>query len=208
MEPKRLKSIDIFHGLCMTWMILGHLFDWWLKSEYSWVKSITSMILDPIGASGFLFISGISITLSYRNKNIKANTTEDYDPRMIRNSYLLRAFFIFFIAIVYNISISLSLNDLIWIWTWFVLLTAAISLFITWPLLKTSRIFRILFGLFVLILNQIILSILLHYESDSNLFGLLFHILYHDIHQDPILIFFPFFLFGTVVGDTLFNTLL
>ncbi len=207
MKPERLKSIDIFRGLCMAWMILSHLIDWWLISEYSWVKSFTSMILDPIGASGFLFISGVSITLSYRNKKNNTNKSEDYNPRMIRNAYLLRAFFIFVIAIIYNISISLSLNDLTWIWTWFVLLTAAISLFITLPLLKTSRIFRIIFGLIFLILNQIIVSILLPYEGESNLVGLLFHILYHDIHQDPILIFFPFFLFGTVIGDTLFNAL-
>lgn len=207
MELKRVKSIDVFRGLCMTWMILAHLIDWWLRSEYSWVKSISSIILDPIGASGFLFISGVSITLSYRNRKIKSNKSVDYNPRMIRNSYMFRAFFILIIALIYNISVSLSINDLTWIWTWFVLLTAAMSLFITWPLLKTSRFFRILFGLIILILNQILVSILLPYEGDSNLFGLLFHILYHDIHQDPILTFLPFFLFGTVFGDTLFNTI-
>lgn len=56
-------------------------------------------------------------------------------------------------------------------------------------------------------INVIILSILLPYEGDSNLFGLFFHILYHNINQDPILNFFPFFLFGTIIGDTLFHTL-
>ncbi|MFW9987879.1 MAG: acyltransferase family protein [Candidatus Odinarchaeota archaeon] len=204
---RRLKSVDIFRGLCMAWMILTHLIDWWLRSEYSWLNSLTKMILDPIGASGFLFISGISITLSYRNKTIKANKFEDYNPRIIRNSYLLRAFFIFVIAIIYNTSISLTLNNLIWIWTWFVLLTTAVSLFITWPLLRTSRFCRIIIGLYVLILNQLLVSVLLQYEGETNMYGLIFYFLYHDIHQDPILTFFPFFLFGTAVGDTLFNAL-
>ncbi len=204
---KRLKSIDIFRGLCMAWMILTHLIEWWLRSEYSWLNSLTKMILDPIGVSGFLFVSGISITLSFRNRTIKVNQFGDYNPRIVRNSYLLRAFFIFVIAIIYNISISLSLNNLTWIWTWFVLLTTAVSLFITWPLLKTSRIFRVVIGLFVLILNQILVSVLLQYEGETNIYGLIFYFLYHNIHQDPILTFFPFFLFGTVVGDTLFNAL-
>jgi len=190
----------------MSWMILAHLIDWWLKSEFSWLQSLTSKILDPIGASGFLFISGLSITLSYRNKTIKTSITRDFNTRIVRNSYLLRAFFIFIIAMIYNIIISLSLKDLSWIWTWYVLLTAAISLFMTWPLLKTPRFFRILLGIIILILNEILLSILLPYDGDSNLFGLFFHILYHNIYQDPILTFFPFFLFGTVIGDTIFRT--
>ncbi|MFX1364359.1 MAG: heparan-alpha-glucosaminide N-acetyltransferase domain-containing protein [Promethearchaeota archaeon] len=202
---KRLKSIDIFRGLCMAWMILTHLIDWWLKNDYSSINSFTKMIFDPIGASGFLFISGISITLSYRNKIIETSKFNQLNPSIIRNTYILRAFFIFAIAIIYNILISLSLNDLTWIWTWYVLLTTAVSLIITLPLLKTSRIFRISFGFIVMILNQILVSLLLEYEGEANLYGLIFHILYHDIHQDPILTFYPFFLFGTVVGDTIFN---
>ena len=65
---ERLKSIDIFRGLCMGWMFLGHLIDWWIKPEFNWLESLTFSIFDPIGASGFLFISGVSIALSYRNR--------------------------------------------------------------------------------------------------------------------------------------------
>jgi len=59
----------------MAWMILGHLIDWWLRIEFSWLQKLTSEILDPIGTSGFLFISGVSITLSYRNRTVKASIT-------------------------------------------------------------------------------------------------------------------------------------
>ena len=68
MITERLKSVDIFRGLCMSWMILGHLFDWWIQPDYSWARMIMTIILEPIGASGFLFISGISITISYRRR--------------------------------------------------------------------------------------------------------------------------------------------
>ena len=43
----RIKSIDIFRGICMSQMILGHLFDWWLKAEQSWIRNIMTMIFIP-----------------------------------------------------------------------------------------------------------------------------------------------------------------
>ncbi|MHA2009421.1 MAG: acyltransferase family protein [Promethearchaeota archaeon] len=204
MKSQRLKSIDIFRGLCMAWMVLAHLIDWWLKPEYDWLHSITVKILDPIGASGFLFISGVSIALSFRSRLERTKSNEQYNQRIIRNSYLLRASFIFIIALSYNSSIALVLNDPSMIWTWFVLLTAAISLFLAWPLLKTTKFLRICIAISLIIGQQFIVSWLLPFQGDSNIFGFLFHFLYNIIHQDPILVFFPFFLVGTVIGDVIF----
>jgi len=207
MKSQRLKSVDIFRGLCMAWMVLNHLIDWWIKSEYDWLHSRAIMIIDPIGASGFLFISGISIALSYRTRLNKVRVSKDYTYRMVRNSYLFRAFFIFILAIVYNIPTAIALKDPSMIWTWFVLLTAAVSLFLAWPLLKTSKLFRISIAIAIIILHFFIVSWLLPFQDNSNIFGLLFHILYNNIHQDPILIFFPFFLIGTVIGDIIYEVI-
>lgn len=205
MESQRLTSIDIFRGLCMAWMVLAHLVDWWLKPEYAWFHSLTVRILDPIGASGFLFISGVSIALSFRTRLRKAKSREDYNHRINRNSYLLRALFIFIIAISYNSSIAFVLNDPSMIWTWFVLLTAAVSLFLAWPLLRTTKFLRICIAISLIIGQQFIVSWLLPFQGNSNIFGFLFHMLYNIIHQDPILVFFPFFLIGTVIGDIIFS---
>jgi hypothetical protein len=206
MKVQRLKSIDVFRGLCMIWIVLTHLIDWWLKSEFVWLHRITVMLFDSLGASGLLFISGVSIALSYRNKLKKVNTSEDYSLRTVRNSYLLRALLIFIIALFYNIFIAISLMDPKWIWTWFVLLTAAVSLFIAWPLLKTSKLFRVILGCVLWITNPAIVNILLPYEGTLSFYGTLFHIFYSGIHLVPILVFFPFFLFGTVIGEVLFET--
>ena len=205
MKLQRLKSIDIFRGICMFWMILAHLIDWWLRSEYYWLHSVTVMIFDPFGASGFLFVSGVSIALSYRNKLRKVKSDEDFTLRTVRNTYLIRALIILIIALIYNSFIALSLMDPSWIWTWFVLLTAAISLFIAWPLLKTSRLLRIFIGCCFWIANPFIISILLPFEGTLSLNGILYHIFYNGIGQVPFIVFFPFFLFGTVIGDTLFD---
>ncbi|MFX1329465.1 MAG: heparan-alpha-glucosaminide N-acetyltransferase domain-containing protein [Promethearchaeota archaeon] len=206
MKNQRLKSIDIFRGLCMSWMVLNHVIAWWVKNEFNFIHGITVKIIDPIGASGFLFIAGISVMLSHRRNLIKAKISEEYNSRMIKNAYFFRAFFIFIIAIFYNIPTAIALFNPSYIWTWFVLLTAAVSLFITWPLLRTSKSFRIFFGIGIIILHEFLVVILTPFKGDMNILGIIYHFIYHDINQDPILVFFPFFLFGTVIGDLLFDS--
>ncbi|MFX1278333.1 MAG: acyltransferase family protein [Promethearchaeota archaeon] len=205
MDVQRLKSIDIFRGLCMAWMVLTHIIDWWLRPEFSWLHSIGIMIVDSIGASGFLFVSGVSIALSYRKRLNRARNSENYNYRMARNSYLLRAFFILIVALIYNIPTAIAFKDLRMIWIWFVLLTAAISLFLAWPLLKTLKWIRITIAILVIALNLFLVPTLVPFQGQSNFFGLLFHVFYNGLNQDPILIFFPFFLIGTVIGDIIYE---
>ena len=71
----------------MVWMISTHLFDWWLRSDFYWFQDIMVMIFDPFGASGFLFISGVSIALSYRNNLQKVRDDEDFTVRTVRINY-------------------------------------------------------------------------------------------------------------------------
>jgi len=172
----------------MSWMFLGHLIEWWIKPEYIWLRTFTFFIFDPIGASGFLFISGVSITLSYRNRLSRVEEVKDLSYSRIKMSYYLRAFFLLAIAIIYNIAIAFTINQLSWIWTWFILMTAAFSLLIVWPLF-----------------NQYLYLLLSPYQNQLNLQGIFYHIFYNDYSQDPLLNFFSFFLFGTVVGDILNN---
>jgi hypothetical protein len=80
-------------------------------------------------------------------------------------------------------------------------MTAAFSLLIGWPLLKISKKSRILIGFFFWLISQFLFIILAPFQNQENLQGVLYHILYNDITQDPLILFFPFFLFGTVVGD-------
>ena len=189
----------------MSWMFLGHLIEWWIRSEYLWLRTFTFFIFDPIGASGFLFISGVSITLSYRNRLSKVEGVKDQSYSRIKTSYFLRALFLLIIAMVYNTAIALTLGWLSWIWTWFVLMTAAFSLFIMWPLFKFSKITRILIGVVIWFISQYLYVLLFPYKDELNLQGIFYHIFYNDYSQDPLFTFFSFFLFGTVVGDIIYD---
>ena len=189
----------------MGWMFLGHLLEWWIRPEYAYVTNFAHVILDSVGASGFIFISGVSIALSYQNRIYKIEVLKEFTKSRVRNSYLLRALFLLFIALIYNLSIALTINDLSYIWSWFVLLTASISLLIAWPLLKLPKYIRIGIGVSIWILNQFLFGFLVTYNGQVNIFGFFFNLFYNKPHLDPILTFFPFFLFGTVIGDLISN---
>ena len=108
-------------------------------------------------------------------------------------------------ALIYNFAIGLAINDITYIWAWNVLQTIAISLILAWPLLKTSKILRIIIAAVLLIVNEILLAFLLPYQGEANFYGVLFHILYNPLDQYALLSFFNALLLGTVIGDVLFD---
>ncbi|MBD3255898.1 MAG: DUF1624 domain-containing protein [Candidatus Lokiarchaeota archaeon] len=200
---KRIKSIDIFRGSSMLWMFLAHLQAWWIRDEDRAYYLLTFAIFDVIGAAGFIFIAGVSTAISYQNRLKKYENKEPPKSKIIRNEYVFRAFFILIIALIYNSMTAIGLQDPLRIWTWFVLLTIAISLFLCWPLLKLRKEIRILIGFGIWILHRILVSFLEPYEDVYSYYGILYFILYHTPDLNPILAFFPFLVFGTVVGETI-----
>ncbi|MFW9936009.1 MAG: acyltransferase family protein [Candidatus Thorarchaeota archaeon] len=201
---KRYRSVDSLRGLCMFIMVYGHLFDWWLNLKNHWLFSdFLKPFLGPIGATGFIFISGVSAGLSYRKNKI--NNSNEFFMKDIRNIYLLRAFIILVISFIYNFSIAVNLNNFSFTWAWFVLQTIGFSLLFAYPLLKTSKQFRFILSLCILIGNQLILEIISPYKGQANFFGILYHFLFHPLNQYPLFYYFPILLIGTIIGDTLFE---
>ncbi|MFX1385145.1 MAG: heparan-alpha-glucosaminide N-acetyltransferase domain-containing protein [Promethearchaeota archaeon] len=203
---KRLKSIDIFRGISMIHMIFGHLVTWWLYSEQMWVLYLQISLLNFMGAAGFLFVSGISTAISYNTRIIKATNSENYNKKLMRNEYMLRALFIAGVALLFNIVIGwLESGNIIHLWRWYILLTIALSLFFGWPLLKTSKLFRIFVGVGIWIIHKILSDYLMPHEGELNFNGILYYILYHQFSDAPLIIFFSFFVFGTIIGDIIFE---
>ncbi|GAH00731.1 unnamed protein product, partial [marine sediment metagenome] len=84
---------------------------------------------DVIGAAAFLFVSGISTSLSFNNRKSKSENSEEYTKKIIRDEYFLRALFIFIIAILFNIIYGwLFTRNILNLWRWYFLLTIAFSL--------------------------------------------------------------------------------
>jgi len=202
---KRLKSIDIFRGVAMIYLLVGHMVDWWLIPSEDLVFYAYVSIFSPLGAAGFVFISGISTMISYRNRIEKVKNTANYGTKMMRREYFIRGLLILGLGLLYNGIVAIEFFDPSIVWKWFILLTLGVSLLLAWPLLKTSKLFRILVAALIWIVNQILLSFLLPFNGEFNFFGVIFYVFYNSLDQNPILSFFTFFLIGTVIGDLIFD---
>jgi len=198
---KRIKSVDTIRGLCILLMILGHLMDWWIRPVDRWLVHMLFAFLAPIAATGFIFISGFSAILSYKRKVTNIDESNEFTMRKVKNIYIIRASLLLIVALLYNIGISIGIKDPTWIWAWNVLQTIAISLLLGWFFLNTSKTFRILVGIVLLVANQFILILLTSYMGQPNIYGVFYHILFHPLEQFTIMSYFSIFLIGTVVGD-------
>ena len=197
---KRLKGIDIFRGFIMLAMVFVHLRDWWIIGGANATFSyITRPFIDRTFAPAFMFSSGISTYISYNNRLKKIS--EEYSYQTLRNEYILRGLIIGIIGLIYNIFVAIMNSDPSMIWTWFMLFSIGFSLLMAWPLIKTSKIFKITFGLMIIIANEIIFWLLVPYVGQTNFNGIMYHILFNSLELDPILESFFFFLIGIVIGE-------
>jgi hypothetical protein len=202
---KRIKSIDLIRGFCIFLMVLGHMLDWWIIPSHRLLIFVLFSFLAPIAATGFLFVSGFSAELAYNSNIKKAETSPDVDLSRARNIYIIRALLLLTTAFIYNIFIAVGAKDLRWIWAWNVLQTVSISLLLAWPLLHVKKYIRIILGIGLLIINDLLFPFLLPYKGSSNIYGVLFYILYNPDELFTILAYFAIFIIGTACGDFFFN---
>ena len=202
---KRILSVDMIRGFCIFLMVLGHLLDWWIIQSDYWLITFLFSFLASIAATGFLFISGFSAAMAYKSRARKAATSPDINLNQARNIYILRALLLLAIGFLYNTVVAFGVGELKWIWAWNALQTISVSLLLAWPLLRTSKFLRIVLGIGLFIVNDLLLAFLLPYVDQLNINGVLFHIFYHPNEAFTILPYFAIFIIGTVVGDFLYN---
>jgi len=185
-------------------MIFGHMIYWWISPADIWLYEIIWNYGAVFGGGGFLIVSGMSAALSYKTGLVKVQNNEDFNKNRIRNEYFIRAILILFISLIWN-SIGTVYMNLPGVWLWFVLQTISISLLMVWPLLRTSKVFRLFICFASWIGNEFIYIWLSPYSGRENIFGYLFYFLYNSPEQNVILGYFPFLLLGTVIGDIFFE---
>ncbi len=200
---KRINSVDALRGFSIWIMVYGHMLQFWIRPEDFWLKFWLYAFLAPIGATGFLFISGASATLAYRN-NLQ---TQKVMMKTFRNTYLLRGFFILIIGLFFNFGVAMVFGggDLTDIWSWNALQTIGVCLLLLWPVLKTSKIFRVILGLVIFLLNHYLLTVLSPYIGQPDLLGFLYHLLFNPIDAYVILNYYGVVVVGSVIGEYLFK---
>jgi uncharacterized membrane protein len=205
MSMKRLKSIDILRGSCIVLMVFVHSIEWWLRPEDQWLFFVFYAIFADIAAGIFVLVAGISVIISHRNRYAKTKISENYDRRMVKKEYNLRALILLTIALIFNCGVAIMDFNIFNIWIWFIPQTIAISLLCGSPVLKTSKRFRLILAAIIWIVNYALVSFLLQFEGKPNFFGVISHFLYNSLDLHPILYYFSYFLIGTIVGDFLYD---
>ena len=179
--------------------------NWWISQGDFWLYELIWNYGAPVGGGGFLLVSGMSASISYKRNQLKALSSQDSNMKRARNVYMLRSLLIFLISLTWNFIGTLFMG-LSGVWLWFVIQTISISLFMAWPFLKTSRIFRLFMCFVFWIGNEFVFYWLAPYSNTQNILGYLFYFLYNSPNQNVILGYFPFFLLGTVIGDVFFES--
>jgi len=187
-------------------------------SSNNFFNMISSVIcyLSP-EAEGFVFISGISIALSYFSKtaSIKnANFNRNNDYEVYRLKYFLRAIFLFLIGFFYyNLRAFLYRGYIGNLWSWNIFQTLSVSMILAWPLMKYKKnirvliasIFLILYGLFLYFIPKDILISPGDQIVIKHLLDVFYFIFYNGFLFAPILGFFPFYLLGNILGEIIYE---
>jgi len=205
MIVKRIKSVDTIRGFCIFMMLFIHFNEWWLINEDYWFYIALDFVFAHSVAFGFVFVSGIATVLSLQRRLVKAESSDILNLQSVKNEYKFRALMLLGISFILNMGYALMIGNLAYLWTWNILQTIAISLLLVEPFLKMSKTFRIIIGVILLFASQYILALLLPYQGQNNLYGVLFYLLFNPLETYIFLPFLSVFLIGTVVGDIIFD---
>lgn len=205
---KRLRSIDTFRGICILWMIIGHSMGWWIISQdyYTELFFYINVLVDAMGAAGFLFISGMSLTLSYHEKLEKVKIIDDYTYERFRCEYLLKAVLLLFIGIGYNLIVVFRDMNIQNLWSWFIFQTIPFCMILFWSLFKINIILKAGIAIGILIFNEIIYVLLVPFRGNfESIFGIIYYFMFNQVELSPFFRYFPFFIIGSLIGDLLYS---
>lgn len=194
-------------------MILAHVHNAWLDASSQWMEGLLYCVLSPMGVPGFVFVSGLSFGFSWEN-----NAEKGLNYRKNFNYQLSRTIVLIIVALIYNlVQLIMNFNNYIinnmhpWflgplgvicnIWYWSILFTLGFSRLFGAYTMRLSKIGRIVLSIAIILITPVIIQSLEATRSMSVIAELSYWILFNNITQDSVVIFFPCFLIGSVIGQ-------
>ncbi len=198
----RIDAIDIMRGISMFLMILVHMDVYWLREESMWLVAFTFISLNFMGTSQFVFISGLGMTYSWR----KSQEILD-SPRLNLKRSMSRTYIMLVVAFIYNVIAILVRPDvgIEGLWYWNILQCIAVCRLMGAFLLRKPIKFRLAFYFIFLVVHSITLHWMEPRLANSILADVIFYIFYNPLAGDIFLIFFSFFLMGSIMGDVVYD---
>jgi len=193
----RIRSIDLIRGLCILLMLITHGLHAWLTYSSKWFFILFGVTFGSICANGFVFVSGMGSGLSWVKSERTSVSNKDRYLRPLSSGIVLLT-----VSVVYNFFATILGPEEGWqTFTWWYLFQClAVCRLLSLAFLKIKTKWGICAVVCFIALSGILLAGIDYGETTDPLKTFLFTLFYAPLHQYPILVYFPFYLMGMLVG--------
>jgi uncharacterized membrane protein len=200
---KRVESIDLIKGFAIIFIILAHISAAWLNLEWLYLYGLLFAFLDILGPSLFIFLSALSVIFSIQSK--KGRVPEI----IIRNKIFARGIMIMAIGLTFNISTAIMQNKSIisLLWGWNILVFIGFSQIASFYALKTSKVFRAVFGVLVIFYSPTIRNFLYIQKDVNIIYSVLHYFITSPIPHLPLLPWVSLCFISTIFGEYLYEAM-
>ncbi len=200
-RQKRVFTIDLLRGISIFMMLMAHIETYWLESESFWLIGIKFLIVQIMGTSNFTFVAGIGFAFSFKNNMKKSKSLK----LTIRKS-LSHTIILIIVSFIFNgLQVLIGGLGLSGLWAWNILQCIAFCRLFGILILLISKYFRFIIAIIWIFLTEIVIAWMLPIYQVESFARIVFLLFFNPIHGDGILIFFPFFIFGTLFGEFIQN---
>jgi Heparan-alpha-glucosaminide N-acetyltransferase, catalytic len=197
----RLYSLDILRGISMFLMLLAHAMTYWPDENSFWVMPIYFIILNISGTSQFTYVAGLGLSFSWLQYRAKGMSEKEIYQKSMSRTYVM-----IIVSIGYNfVATIVRGTGLAGLWCWNILQCIAFCRLIGTFLMALQRKMRFFIAIALVFLTGIITWWMVPLYATNIPAKLVFYLFYNPMHGDGFLVFFPFFLMGTVLGEIVFE---
>ena len=200
-RQKRVMTIDLLRGIAIFLMLMAHVDTYWLEPESLWVIGIKFSILQIMGSSNFTFVAGIGFAFSFQNNLKKSKSRALTIKKSLSHTIVL-----IIVSFVFNgLQVLISGFGLSGLWAWNILQCIAFCRLFGILIILVPKYYRFVIAFIWIFLTEIIISWMLPSYQVESFQKIVFLVFFKPLHGDGILIFFPFFIFGTLIGEFIQN---
>jgi uncharacterized membrane protein len=202
-SPKRLDSIDFVKGFAIIFIILAHISEPWLNSDYVYLFGIIFAFLDILGPTMFVFLSALSVIFTIKRKQNKLSS------KAIRDRIFSRGGSIILLAGLFNILLFGNLSPFpLSFWGWNILFFIGFSQIFSYYALKIGKIPRIIIGVIILQYGPQIREFFYYNQADNILYSILNFIISSPVPQLPLLPYISICFISTIFGEYLYEAMM
>jgi len=197
-QKPRISAVDNFRGFMIIYITFIHATEFWLRPEDNWIWGMAWLILDVFATAAFVFISGISLSLSYHAQQRKINRDPEYNQKQAHINFTIRTLWIAGVAFFTHL-LDYIFNgfDPRRLWFWEVFQAIAMARICCYFFLKFDPKYKVMIGLFIIIVTDPLKWFLIEYSP----------VLAYILAEPPVwntpFPFFGFAFIGCAIGDWL-----